>query len=201
MSRGRSFAGNLLRAGRRGVGWLKTSQARREAVLGPRSRFMHTADLHNLPRIKDRITVGCDTVIAGQLHTFSHAGRIVIGDWVFVGAGSRIWCSAEISIGDRTLISHDVEIHDTETHPLDPVLRAKQARVILTAGHLAGAFNTSDNVRCAPIRIGSDVWIGFGATIRKGVSIGDRTIIGARCIVDCDIPADSILKAPGTRLQ
>jgi acetyltransferase-like isoleucine patch superfamily enzyme len=40
----------------------------------------------------------------------------------------------------------------------------------------------------APIRIGDDVWIGRGAVILKGVSIGDGAIVAANAVVTKDIP-------------
>lgn len=42
------------------------------------------------------------------------------------------------------------------------------------------------------VKIGNDVWIGFGATILSGVSIGNGAVIGARAVVAKDIPAYSI---------
>jgi acetyltransferase-like isoleucine patch superfamily enzyme len=39
-----------------------------------------------------------------------------------------------------------------------------------------------------PIVIGNDVWIGYGATILSGVTIGDGAVIGARSVVTRDVP-------------
>jgi acetyltransferase-like isoleucine patch superfamily enzyme len=44
-----------------------------------------------------------------------------------------------------------------------------------------------------PVAIGSDVWIGFGAIVLSGVSIGDSCVIGAGAVVTTDIPANSIV--------
>ncbi|WP_281033814.1 hypothetical protein [Mesorhizobium sp. M5C.F.Ca.IN.020.29.1.1] len=43
--------------------------------------------------------------------------------------------------------------------------------------------------------MGDDVWIGTGAMIMKGVTIGDRAIISARAIVRSDVPADGLVRA------
>ena len=43
-----------------------------------------------------------------------------------------------------------------------------------------------------PVLIGSDVWIGYGATVLSGVTIGDSTVIGAGSVVTKDIPSNSI---------
>lgn len=194
MAPARSFAGIVLRIGRRFITLLKTMQARREAVLGEGSAVLWSGEVANLAGSRDRVLVGNNCVISGQLLVFAHDGRIRIGDWVFVGQGSRIWSASDVVIGDRVLISHNVDIHDSESHPLDPQARAEQARAIMRTGHP----RKINGIRAAPVRIGNDVWVGFGATIRKGVTIGDRAIIGARSVVDCDVPADAIVKTPGT---
>ena len=59
----------------------------------------------------------------------------------------------------------------TAGHPVDPELRRKVAQ-----------FNI-------PVRIGNNVWIGAGAVILPGITIGDDSVIGAGSIVTKDIPA------------
>ena len=43
-----------------------------------------------------------------------------------------------------------------------------------------------------PVTLGNNVWIGDGAKVCKGVTIGDNSVIGAGSIVTSDIPANSI---------
>lgn len=76
-----------------------------------------------------------------------------------------------VEIGDRVLFGPAVQIY-TATHPLDWQLRA--------AGQENGL----------PVKIGSDVWVGGGAIINPGVTIGDRAVIGSGSVVTKDIPSD-----------
>ena len=80
---------------------------------------------------------------------------------------------AEVFFGDNVMLGPAVQIY-TVYHPTDPVNRAKYTEIAKT------------------VRIGSDVWIGGGAIILPGVTIGDNTIIGAGSVVTKDIPANSI---------
>jgi len=183
----------LLRAARAGAGRVRTAAARHDAVLGPRTRLEASGRVVNIRGERAAISVGADSVVAGELLVFAHAGGIRIGEWCFVGRGSRIWSAAEVVVGDRTLISHGVEIHDTDAHPLDPAERFAQTRAVIARGHpreIAG-------IRSAPVRIGSDVWIGFGAVVLRGVTIGDRAIVGAGAVVRVDVPADGFVAAAG----
>ena len=170
----------VLKGSQKLVSWAKTAQAGLDASLGSGWRILQTGSVVNIGGGRDRITLGKKCAIGGQLLVFAHGGQIRLGDYVFVGEGSHIWSAAEIMIGNRVLISHGVEIHDTESHSLDAQARAAQTIHIMEKGHPAEI----EGIRSKAIRIGDDVWIGYGAVVRKGVTIGDRAIIGARSIVD-----------------
>ena len=77
---------------------------------------------------------------------------------------------ADIYIGDNVMIAPNVVIA-TGTHPICPQLRAQVYQYNL------------------PVHIGNRVWIGAGALIMPGVTIGDDTVIGAGSVVTKDIPS------------
>jgi maltose O-acetyltransferase len=93
-----------------------------------------------------------------------------------------------ISIGNRVMIAHDVNIHDGTGHSLDAVERGEHFRHILMKGHPRSAGELP-GVRSAPIIIEDDVWISFGVTVLKGVRIGAGSVIAARAIVTKDVPS------------
>jgi acetyltransferase-like isoleucine patch superfamily enzyme len=183
------FARAALAARRRAVSALRTWAARDEAELQPGARLIESGAVYNIRGVRGAITVGTGSVVAGDLLTFAHGGRIAIGSWCYVGANSRIWSAASIDIGDRVLISHNVNIHDCDSHPREPLMRHRQFVAIATSGHPRGI----DGIEAAPIRIEDDAWIGFNVTILKGVTVGARSIVGAGSIVTSDIPVDSVV--------
>jgi acetyltransferase-like isoleucine patch superfamily enzyme len=71
-----------------------------------------------------------------------------------------------------------VTITDTDFHPLDP----------------AGRRYCKDDsrIRCAPVRLEDNVFVGAGSTILKGVTIGRNSVIGAGSIVTKSIPANVV---------
>jgi len=145
--------------------------------IGSCARILNAGDNSN------RIRVGRSCRIEGELFVFAHGGQISIGDWCFVGPGARLWSAIDLSIGDRVLISHNVNVMDSLTHPLDPGERHAQFRNILSTGH-----PRSLDLDEKPVRIEDDAWIGAGAIVLRGVTIGRGAVVGAGAVVTRDVP-------------
>lgn len=96
--------------------------------------------------------------------------NIRLGDKVFVNYDCVFLDIVGIAVGDRTQIGPGVHIYAAD-HPRDPDVRRRG----LEFGR--------------PVTVGCDVWIGGGAVILPGVSIGDRAIVGAGSVVTKDVAA------------
>lgn len=94
--------------------------------------------------------------------------NISLGEGVFLNFNCVILDVVKVTIGDGTQIGPGVQIL-TADHPRDPT----QRRLGLELGR--------------PIAIGRNVWIGGGAIILPGVTIGDDAIIGAGAVVTRDV--------------
>jgi len=151
-------------------------------VLYPDSRINNNQD-------RRAIRIGENSRLLCRLETMGHGGDISIGSYCFVGENTHIWSSSSVTIGDRVLISHDVNIHDTDSHALSAKLRHKHFTDMFATGHP----RILEGVASRPIIIGDDAWIGFGATVLKGVTIGQGAVIGARSVVTKDVPAFTIV--------
>ncbi|MEN4918486.1 sugar O-acetyltransferase [Achromobacter spanius] len=113
--------------------------------------------------------VGEGAIIRPPFHC-DYGYNISLGAGVFINFNCVILDVVQVIIGDGTQIGPAVQIY-TADHPHDPALR----HAMLESGR--------------PVRIGSQVWIGGGAIILPGVSIGDGAIIGAGSVVTRDVPA------------
>jgi acetyltransferase-like isoleucine patch superfamily enzyme len=129
------------------------------------------------------IKIGSNTIVCGELLLFAHNGSIEVGRDCYIGERSKIWSAENVRIGDRVLISHNVNIHDTDGHSIDKEARHKHFQQISTVGHPLENID----IPAKSISIGDDVWIGFNATILKGVTIGKGAIIGASSVVTKDV--------------
>jgi len=126
------------------------------------------AERHSL--LRERLgAVGAGAVIRPPFHC-DYGFNIRVGAGVFLNFNCVILDVVAVTIGERTQIGPGVQILAAD-HPRDPAVRAQG----LEFGR--------------PIQIGCNVWIGGGALILPGVTIGDDAVIGAGSVVTRDVPA------------
>jgi acetyltransferase-like isoleucine patch superfamily enzyme len=108
--------------------------------------------------------------------------KLDIGDDVYVGK----WCTIEVDgrIGDGTLIANSVGIVGRLDHNF------REVGVPISRAMWVG--DAPDKLS-RPVIIGADVWIGYGAVVLSGVSIGDSAIVAAGAVVRSDVPANAIV--------
>lgn len=164
-------------------------QTRTKASIGEHSIIGQECILQNESGNPAKITVGTSCWIKGFLLVYKNKGAISIGNDTFIGPDSKIWSASRISIGSRVLISHNVNIHDNNSHPLIAADRHQHFKYIFSRDerHESVEFEAAD------IIIEDDVWIGFNATILKGVRIGKGAIIGANTVISKDVPPYAVV--------
>ncbi len=119
------------------------------------------------------IVEGNCTMTSGAIVFVAEHATLAIGRRVHVIGNTRILAYADIEIGDDCIIGWEAQIMSGDGHP----------------AYRAGEWINSP----APIKIGNHVWIGSRATILKGVTIGDGSVIGANAVVTKDIPEHSVV--------
>lgn len=153
-----------------------TCRLQPNAVLGSAAR------IRNIRGDTDKIIVGRHTRILGELLTFAHGGEIRIGEWCYVGEGTRVWSAASVMIGNRVLISHSANVFDSLTHPLGAAARHEQVKQIFERGH-----PRQISLDESPVTICDDAWIGAGAIVLRGVRIGVGGVVAAGAVVTKDV--------------
>ena len=120
--------------------------------------------------LRERLkAVGHGAAIRPPFHC-DYGFNITLGAGVFLNFNCVVLDVVEVVIGDRTQIGPGVQLL-TADHPRDRATR--------DAGLEFGR----------PIRIGRNVWIGGGALLMPGVTVGDDAIIGAGSVVTRDVAA------------
>ncbi len=108
------------------------------------------------------------------------SGTIRIGDAVMISPGVRISASDEIVIGHGCMMANSAYITDCDWHGVyDRMNRDPEPK---------------------PVHIGDNVWIGDRATVLKGVTIGDNSIVAACAVVTKDVPPNVVVAGNPARI-
>jgi maltose O-acetyltransferase len=118
-------------------------------------------------------SIGDDTLIQSPFRC-DYGYNINIGRRSFINYGGIVLDVAPVTIGDEVLIASNVQIL-TATHPLDATRRRAWWEF------------------AKPISIADGVWIGAGALILPGVSIGENAVVGAGSVVTRDVAANTLV--------
>ncbi|MEM1365040.1 MAG: glycosyltransferase [Pseudomonadota bacterium] len=144
----------------------------------------------------------CD--IAGTYVFERGEGSITFGDETSIGGGCLFVCTQAdgIHIGRDVMLSWNVTVIDTNAHSLLAEVRQNDAADWL-AGKIAGAVGQLKDwtqISSKPVRIEDRAWVGFGATIMKGVTVGEGAVVAANAVVTKDVPPFGVVAGNPAKL-
>jgi acetyltransferase-like isoleucine patch superfamily enzyme len=113
----------------------------------------------------------------------SHEGTVSIGAKTVLGQECTISSFQHVSIGRECVIADRVMMIDFD-HGIAEVERPIR---------LQGIYKRD-------VRVGNNVWIGYGACILRGVTVGDNAVIGTNAVVTKDVPANAVVGGVPARL-
>ena len=113
----------------------------------------------------------------------AHEGVIEIGAKSVLGQECTLSCYQNISIGRECIIADKTMMIDFD-HGMVEVERPIRAQ---------GIYKRD-------VRVGHNVWIGYGACILRGVTVGDNSVIGTYSVVTKDVPADAVVGGAPARV-
>lgn len=128
------------------------------------------------------LSIGEYSVISGHYITETENAFIKIGKRCFINDGTNIISASNIEIGDDVNIAWDVTIYDSDGHSINWDERKED--IYCNFGLQEKNWSV---VTAKPIKIYDKAGIGFGATILKGVEIGEGAIVAAKSVVTKDV--------------
>ena len=126
--------------------------------------------------------IGEGCYIEPPLHSNFGGGHVHFGTYVYANFSLTLVDDTHIYIGDYTMLGPNVTIA-TAGHPILPELRERGLQ-----------FNM-------PVRIGRNCWLGAGAIVMPGVTIGDNVVVGEGSVVTRDLPSDVVAVGNPCRVQ
>jgi acetyltransferase-like isoleucine patch superfamily enzyme len=131
-------------------------------------------------------------------------GRIDFGRFVWVGDGSKIRChEGRVEIGEKTVIGQECTVSAYQRVRIGQQCVIADRAMFIDFDH--GVVEVERPIRQQGIYkrdviVGSNVWIGYGACILRGVSVGDNSIVGTNSVVTKDVPANAVVAGIPARI-
>lgn len=122
---------------------------------------------------------------------------IRFGRFVWIGHGTKIRChEGTVEIGPKTVFGQECTVSAYKSVRIGAQCVVADRTMFIDFDH--GVVETERPIRhqgiyTEEVRIGSNVWIGYGACVLRGVRVGDNAIIGTNAVVTKDVPANAVV--------
>ena len=120
-----------------------------------------------------------------------------LGRWSWLGHGTKIRChEGGVSIGAKTVLGQECTISAYQHVSIGRECVVADRVMLIDFDH--GMVEVDRPIRLQGIykrdvRVGNNVWIGYGACILRGVTVGDNAVIGTNSVVTTDVPANAVV--------
>jgi acetyltransferase-like isoleucine patch superfamily enzyme len=124
-------------------------------------------------------------------------GRVELGRWSWIGHSTKIRChEGVVSIGAKTVLGQECTISAYQHVSIGRECVIADRVMLIDFDH--GVVEVDRPIRLQGIykrdvHVGHNVWLGYGACVLRGVTIGDNAIVGANAVVTRDVPANAVV--------
>jgi acetyltransferase-like isoleucine patch superfamily enzyme len=122
---------------------------------------------------------------------------LTIGRWAWLGHGCKVRVhEGEASIGAKTVIGQECTISAYQHVSIGRECIVADRVMLIDFDH--GVTEVERPIRQQGIykrdvRVGHNVWIGYGACILRGVTVGENSVIGTNAVVTADVPENAVV--------
>jgi len=127
----------------------------------------------------------------------ARGARVELGRFVWIGDGTKIRChEGVVEIGAKTVLGQECTISAYQRVRIGEQCVIADRSMFIDFDH--GVVEVERPIRQQGIykrdvEIGSNVWVGYGACILRGVRVGDNSIVGTNSVVTKDVPANAVV--------
>jgi acetyltransferase-like isoleucine patch superfamily enzyme len=172
--------------------------SRHYAVLGARWLWLKL-------RWRGRLqTDGICFICPGVQFEIGRHAKLHIGRWAWVGHGTKLRVhEGEVRIGAKTVMGQECTISAFQHVSIGRECIVADRVMLIDFDH--GMVEVERPIRLQGIykrdvRVGHNVWIGYGACVLRGVTVGDNSVIGTNAVVTKEVPANAIVGGAPARV-
>jgi acetyltransferase-like isoleucine patch superfamily enzyme len=131
-------------------------------------------------------------------------GRIELGRWSWIGHGTKLRChEGFISLGAKTVLGQECTVSAYQHVSIGRECVIADRVMLIDFDH--GVVDVEQPIRVQGIykrdvKVGNNVWIGYGACVLRGVTVGDNAVIGTNAVVTKDVPDNAVVAGVPARV-
>ncbi len=149
-------------------------------------------------RFRDRLrTDGIAFVGPGVTFEIGREARVHLGRWSWIGHGTKIRAhEGEVRIGAKSVLGQECTISAYQHISIGRECIVADRVMLIDFDH--GVVETERPIReqgiyKRDVRVGHNVWVGYGACFLRGVTVGDNVVVGTYAVVNRDVPSNAVV--------
>jgi acetyltransferase-like isoleucine patch superfamily enzyme len=142
-------------------------------------------------------TDGMCFVCPGVTFEIGRHAKVTLGRWSWIGHGCKIRAhEGEVLIGAKSVLGQELTISSFQHVSIGRECIIADRVMMIDFDH--GMVEVERPIReqgiyKRDVNVGHNVWIGYGACLLRGVTVGDNSVIGTSSVVTCDVPANAVV--------
>jgi acetyltransferase-like isoleucine patch superfamily enzyme len=150
------------------------------------------------------VTDGFAFVGPGVTFEIGKDARVYLGRWSWIGHGTKIRAhEGEVCIGAKTVMGQECTISAFQHVSIGRECIVADRVMLIDFDH--GVVETERPIReqgiyKRDVRVGNNVWMGYGVSVLRGTTIGDNAIVGTSSVVTKDVPDNAVVGGVPARL-
>jgi acetyltransferase-like isoleucine patch superfamily enzyme len=143
------------------------------------------------------VTDGICFVCPGVRFEIGREARVVLGRWSWLGHGTKVRAhEGEVVIGAKTVLGQECTISAYQHVSIGRECIVADRVMLIDFDH--GVVEVERPIRLQGIykrdvRVGHNVWLGYGACVLRGVTVGENAIVGTNAVVTRDVEPNAVV--------
>lgn len=171
---------------------------REHGMLGPGYLLLLARLAYFKLRFRGRLTTdGIAFITPGVRFEIGPGGHVHLGRWSWLGQGCKVRVhEGRFEVGAKSVLGQECTVSCYQHVSIGRECILADRCMLIDFDH--GAAEPDRPVReqgiyKQDVRVGSNVWMGYGACVLRGTTVGDNAIIGTSAVVTKDVPADGVV--------